>query len=68
MGWNEENEWERNWWGNCVNTWGEESKQMLYASLMGLDWKAQDGKHTINVKDISVLDIGGGPVSKGYRR
>jgi SAM-dependent methyltransferase len=66
MGWNEENEWEKKWWGNCLNTWGEESKQFMYSEYMGLKWKVDKGdggRTTIDIKDVSVLDIGGGPCS-----
>jgi hypothetical protein len=56
--------WERDWWGTCANTYGEETKQLTYAYRMGLinmpiagHWPAYDlGGH-------SVLDLGGGPAS-----
>lgn len=58
-------EFEKSWWGTCVNTFGEESKQISYAHRMGLvcsntytgQWPAYDlaGK--------SVVDFGCGPVS-----
>jgi hypothetical protein len=51
-------EHEAEWWGSCVNTWGEEFKQAHYATEMGLS-----GWPTINLAGRSVLDIGGGPVS-----
>ncbi len=57
---------ETNWWGDCCNTYGEETKQLAYAQMMdmapgpwlgGLPWPTWDltGK--------SVLDVGGGPTS-----
>lgn len=64
MSWSEAQKWESSWWGNCVNTYGEEMKQLLYASRMGLK-TFHDGKSpfNINMKGARVLDIGGGPVS-----
>ena len=64
MDWKKAQEWERSWWGNCCNTLGEETKQLLYADRMGL--KAfHDGKSPYNfdLGGASVLDIGGGPCS-----
>src|SRR4030042_2483273 len=64
MSWQEATEWERNWWGNCANTLGEEMKQLLYAEKMGLKM-FHDGKSPFNIdmKGASVIDIGGGPCS-----
>ncbi|NBS67854.1 class I SAM-dependent methyltransferase [bacterium] len=50
---------ETRWWGNCCNTYGEETKQMVYAKRMGL--RFQDDH--LNVHGKKILDIGGGPVS-----
>jgi len=64
--WKRAQEWERNWWGNCANTYGEEEKQLLYAEKMGLNrFKFHDGKSPYNfdLSGISVLDFGGGPCS-----
>lgn len=57
-------EWERDWWGTCVNTLGEEIKQTLYADRMGLRF-FHDGKtpYNIDMAGQSVADIGGGPCS-----
>lgn len=57
-------EWEKEWWGTCQNTYGEEEKQLLYAEKMGLTM-FYDGKspYNIDMKGASVLDIGGGPSS-----
>lgn len=64
MTWNEAQEWERQWWGSCQNTYGEETKQLLYANRMGLR-PHHDGRSPYNfdLNGRSVLDIGGGPVS-----
>lgn len=58
-------EFERDWWGTCQNTYGEETKQLFYAKLMGLEMK-HDGVHSpyhIDAKGMYILDIGGGPIS-----
>jgi len=64
MSWQEAQGWERSWWGNCCNVYGEEEKQLLYAKRMGLQF-FHDGKspYNIDVHGAKVLDIGGGPVS-----
>lgn len=64
MNWQRAQEWEREWWGMCVNTYGEEQKQLLYANRMGLR-TFHDGKSPYNfdMGSASVLDIGGGPCS-----
>jgi hypothetical protein len=62
--WSKVNEWERQWWGSCQNTYGEETKQLSYAHYMGLKIEANaQGSPCINAKKQSVLDIGGGPCS-----
>jgi 2-polyprenyl-3-methyl-5-hydroxy-6-metoxy-1,4-benzoquinol methylase len=64
MSWQGDNKWESNWWGNCVNTYWEETKQRVYAKKMGLNAFIADGKYPVyDLKGIKVLDIGGGPVS-----
>lgn len=64
MDWNKAQEWERDWWNTCANTYGEETKQLLYANRMGLR-AFHDGKspYNFNLDGASVLDIGGGPCS-----
>jgi len=47
MVWQDDNEWERNWWGNCINTYWEETKQCIYASKMGLKAQMINGKYPI---------------------
>ncbi len=55
----DELEFERNWWGTCCNTFGEDSKHYYYAKYMGLtsNWQY------FNTQGKSILDIGGGPTS-----
>lgn len=62
--WNEEQEFERKWWGTCQNTYGEESKQLVYAKHMGLE-ATHDGNspYSFDVKNKRIVDIGGGPAS-----
>lgn len=63
---NEENqEFEKNWWGDCLNTFGEEAKQISYAHRMGLENKpTRDEKWpTYYAEGKNIVDIGGGPVS-----
>ena len=66
--WIEAQEWERQWWGSCTNTWDEEQKQLQYATLMGLDEYKEISKisgqtNQFNLQGKTILDIGGGPVS-----
>lgn len=64
MEWDEHQEWERQWWGNCTNTFAEETKQITYASRMGLVNLSDGARWPLyNLETKSVLDIGGGPVS-----
>jgi len=63
--WKKENDHEREWWGECVNTSDEETKQLDYAKYMGIDeykiFGFLGGNYDLRGK--SILDIGGGPVS-----
>lgn len=62
----EHQHFERGWWGTCVNTYGEETKQIAYARVMGLDagpWQAGNPWPIYNVAGAQILDVGGGPVS-----
>ena len=66
--WQEHNEHERAWWGDCLNTSDEEFKQLKYALLMGLEqysFYAKDRRfgNGYDLGGRSVLDVGGGPVS-----
>ena len=62
--WEKAQKYEKEWWGDCVNTYGEEMKQLLYAEKMGLI-RAPIIKtpYRFDLQGKSVLDIGGGPVS-----
>lgn len=62
--WDKATEWERAWHGNCVNTYGEQEKQLLYAKKMGLTF-FHNGKspYNIDTRGISIIDIGAGPAS-----
>lgn len=64
MAWDQDQEWERDWWGNCANTYAEETKQLTYAHRMGLVNSPRDGMWPVyDLQGKSVLDIGGGPTS-----
>lgn len=64
MSWQEDQESEQSWWGTCQNTYGEETKQLVYAPLMGLEL-THDGNspYSIDMGGQCVVDIGGGPCS-----
>ncbi len=53
--WDEAHEFETNWWGDCVNTYLEEEKQLKYAPKMGLE-ALYSNKVFFNLKGKSVLD------------
>lgn len=64
MSWDDANRWEREWWGNCANTYHEEEKQMVYASCMGLQFvRTPSTPYALDLGGRSVIDIGGGPCS-----
>lgn len=57
-------QFEKSWWGDCCNTYGEETKQIVYAKLMGLTSVNIDGKGPFfDTRYRSVVDLGGGPTS-----
>ncbi len=64
MSWDKATEWESKWWGNCVNTLGEQEKQLVYAQRMGLKF-FHDGKspYNIDLTGKQIIDIGSGPTS-----
>lgn len=64
MSWSEDQEWERQWWGDCTNTFAEEAKQITYAHRMGLV-NCPDISHwpIYDLANKSIIDIGGGPTS-----
>ena len=52
-------EFEKAYWGDCCNTFDEETKHFVYAKLMGIPTHG----HGFSVDQKSILDLGGGPVS-----
>lgn len=64
MTWADDQRWEETWWGDCINTWGEEQKQRRYAECMGLtELSNSQFSFYYDLEGRSILDIGGGPVS-----
>lgn len=64
--WKQAQEWERSWWGNCQNTLAEQLKELVYVEKMGLHFSLDRRKGTpyeIDMEGVSVLDVGGGPIS-----
>lgn len=65
--WQESQRVEAAWWGDCTNTYMEETKQLVYANRIGLMsvTNPDDGGHypLYDLKGKSILDVGGGPVS-----
>jgi hypothetical protein len=62
--WTTANKWESEWWGDCLNTLNEETKQIVYAKKMGLKVYTNHKSQTvIDKEEKNVLDIGGGPCS-----
>lgn len=64
--WAEAQRIEQSWWGDCANTYGEETKQIVYAERMGLVSATTPSGGFYPVYPLagtSVIDIGGGPVS-----
>lgn len=65
-----EHDWQRaqrletEWWGDCLHTYGEETKQRVYARHMGLTELQVDGRWPVyDLERRSVVDFGGGPAS-----
>lgn len=52
-------DFEKNYWGNCANTFDEDQKHYVYARFMGL----KQLHYSFDVANKSILDIGGGPSS-----
>lgn len=62
--WNEEQDWERLWHGNCINSYNEEQKQFVYSKKLGLKLSPNDKTlYNFDLNNKSILDIGGGPYS-----
>lgn len=61
---NEHQDFERSWWGQCLTTFGEETKQLVYTSKVGVSYCHVDGQWPVfDLQGKSVVDLGGGPVS-----
>jgi hypothetical protein len=54
-----EHKFERNYWGDCTNTFMEEQKHFVQARLMGIKINGC----SLDAMGKRILDIGGGPVS-----
>jgi hypothetical protein len=62
--WEAAQKWEREWWGNCLNTYGEEEKQLVYAGRMGLQRSPKPGTpYNFDVMGRKIIDVGGGVCS-----
>lgn len=62
--WEKAQEWEANWHSNCINSFHEEEKQLVYAEKMGLiRTPTPKTPYNFDLKGVSVLDIGGGAYS-----
>ncbi len=57
----DDRDFERNFWGNCINTFDEEQKHYVYAREMALTREGYSFRLPEGVS--TVMDIGGGPVS-----
>ena len=55
----DELDFEKKYWGSCVNTFDEDQKHYVYAKYMGLPRH----HYSFDANGKSVLDIGGGPTS-----
>ena len=55
----DEHHFEREYWGNCANTFDEDQKHYVYAKYLGLEQK----HYSFDVHNKKILDIGGGPTS-----
>lgn len=62
--WEESQRLEAGFWGTCANTYGEETKQLLYAEKMGFQ-RVHDGRSGFAIYGAhkSYVDVGGGPAS-----
>jgi len=56
--------WELDWHGNCINSFHEEEKQLVYAEKMGLiRTPLPKTPYNFDLEGKSILDIGGGAYS-----
>ena len=58
----DEYQFEKDYWGDCCNTFDEDQKHYVYAHYMGIR-KTHPTSYTFDARDRSVIDIGGGPSS-----
>ncbi len=64
MSWDDDQHGEVAWWDRCLTTYGEETKQLVYADRMGLVNTPVDGQGPVYLLGgRRVIDLGGGPVS-----
>lgn len=62
--WEKAQAWETLWHDKCINTYGEEFKQLMYANKMGLKtFHNSKSPFNFDLNTAKVLDIGGGPTS-----
>jgi len=62
--WEDAQAWEADWHGNCVNSLGEELKQLVYAEKMGLKLSPNPKTpYSFDLEGKSVLDLGSGAYS-----
>jgi hypothetical protein len=54
---------EKEFWGDCINTFREEEKQRVIARFMGLQELDHPQPPVFDLSAKSVVDVGGGPVS-----
>lgn len=55
----DELDFEKQYWGNCANTFDEDQKHYVYARYMGL----RQTHYSFDAENKTILDIGGGPTS-----
>ena len=55
-------EHEKNFWGNCCNTYQEEEKHYKLLRFLGLDYYLKN-RYWIQAPAENILDVGGGPTS-----
>jgi SAM-dependent methyltransferase len=62
--WEQAQTWEESWHGNCINSFHEEEKQLVYAEKMGLiRTPTPKTPYNFDLQGKSILDIGGGECS-----
>lgn len=62
--WELAQQFEAGFWGDCANSYGEETKQLVYARYMGLNFVNSGGPGPVyDLDGGSILDLGGGPAS-----